>query len=36
MRHREQLLLTAYDGGGWLAPLACRIGDSAPQQNCKR
>jgi hypothetical protein len=33
----EQLLLTAQScGSGWLAPLACRIVDAAPQQNCGR
>jgi hypothetical protein len=32
----EQLLLTAQDGSGWLAALACRIVDDAPQQNCGR
>jgi hypothetical protein len=35
-RSNEQLLLTAHDGGGWLAALACRIVDAAPQQNCGR
>ncbi|MDA1081711.1 MAG: hypothetical protein O2973_08540, partial [Gemmatimonadetes bacterium] len=35
-RHNEQLLLTARDGSGWLALLACRIVDGAPQQNCER
>jgi hypothetical protein len=32
----EQLLLSARDGSGWLAALACRIVDDAPQQNCGR
>jgi hypothetical protein len=32
----EQLLLTAHDGSGWLATLACRIVHGAPQQNCGR
>jgi hypothetical protein len=32
----EQLLLPALDGSGWLAALACRIVDTAPQQNCGR
>jgi len=36
MRPNEQLLLPAQDGSGWLAALACRIVDSAPQQNCGR
>jgi hypothetical protein len=35
-RSNEQLLLTALDGSGWLAALACRIVDDAPQQNCGR
>jgi len=36
VRHNEQLLLTARHGSGWLAPLACRTIDGAPQQNCGR
>jgi len=36
MPPNEQLLLPAQDGSGWLAPLACRIVDDAPQQNCER
>jgi len=36
MPHNEQLLLTAHNGSGWLAALACRILDGAPQQNCGR
>jgi len=32
----EQLLLAALNGSGWLAALACRIVDDAPQQNCGR
>jgi hypothetical protein len=32
----KQLLLTALHGSGWLAALACRIVDEAPQQNCGR
>jgi len=32
----EQLVLTALDGSGWLAALAGRIVDGAPQQNCGR
>lgn len=32
----EQLLLSARSGGGWLAALARRNVDGAPQQNCGR
>lgn len=32
----ERLLMTAQDGSGWLASLACRTVDDAPQQNCGR
>jgi len=35
-RSIKQLLLPARDGSGWLAPLAGRIVDGAPQQNCGR
>jgi hypothetical protein len=35
-RPNKQLLLTALDGSSWRAPLACRIVDGAPQQNCSR
>jgi len=34
--YNEQLLLTAPNGSGWLASLACRIVDGVPQQNCGR
>jgi hypothetical protein len=30
---KEELKLTARFGGGWLAPLACRIVNGAPQLN---
>ena len=32
----EQLLLTAHDGSGWLAALACRYCLEAPQLNSGR